>query len=87
MWKPKPRAARDHWDGPEYEEWLRSDPVEPSKLLKISANVFDEKGGLVIYTANQWDLEWISLTDYQPPSEEAEPGPDSQGITDDNVPF
>ena len=86
------RAARlfdpvepDQWDSPEYEEWIKNETGKPSKLLKLSTAVFDQKGDLVIYTAQQWQNNWISLTDYQPPPEE-EPGPDSQ-IADDDVPF
>jgi hypothetical protein len=73
------------WDNPEYAEWIRNEPGRPSKLLQISTAVFDEKGDLVIYTAQQWHSEWISLSEYQPTPQE--PPVDSQGITDDDVPF
>jgi len=77
-------VAPSEWDSPEYEEWIKNEPGKPSKLLRISTTVFDEKGYLVIYTAQQWHSEWISLSEYQ--SAEQEP-PVNQGITDDDVPF
>jgi hypothetical protein len=75
-----------NWDGPKNEEWIKSVTGKPSKLLKISTRVFDAKGDLVIHTAQQWQREWVSLSDYQP-REELESPSDSQGITDDDVPF
>ena len=72
------------WDDPDNEEWIKNnDLAKPAKVLKISKEVFDEKGNLMIYTAQQWHNEWISLTDYVPPPGEPEPG----AVTDDDVPF
>ncbi len=70
------------WDDPEYEEWIKSfDSPKPSKLLKISKSVFDEKGNLVIYTAQQWNSNWVSLSDYEPPPfEEAQPAETSEDV-------
>jgi hypothetical protein len=70
------------WDDPTYEEWLKNEKRGPSKLLKISSQVFDEKGDLIIYTDQQWHGGWVSLADYEP-----QPPDYSQGITDDDVPF
>jgi hypothetical protein len=64
---------KENWDDPDVEEWIKTDPVKPSKLLKISPQVFDERGYLTIYTAQQWRKEWISLSDYQSPPVEAIP--------------
>jgi hypothetical protein len=75
-----------NWDDPAFEEWIKTEAGKVSKLLKLSTAVFDEKGDLVIYTAQQWRSEWISLSDYEPlggPSEEVF----DHGITDDDVPF
>jgi hypothetical protein len=72
------------WDDPEHEEWIRHEAGKPSKLLKIATSVFDERGFLVIYTAQQWRADWISLSDYEPPQEAPTVG---EGITDDDVPF
>jgi len=65
-------VAPEHWDDPEHAEWLRSDPF-PSLLLKISKDVFDDKGDLVIYTAQQWRSEWITTKSVE--------------NTDDDIPF
>lgn len=74
--------APELWDRTDFEEWMRKID-KPNKLLKISGKVFDEKGDLVIYTAQQWHRDWVTLDDYFPPDER----PDDQGITDDDVPF
>lgn len=75
---------RTQWDDPKYEKWTKGSSVEASMLLKISAHVFDAKGDLVIFTAQQWHSEWVSLTVYQPdPPDE----PDTALITDDEAPF
>ena len=53
------------WDNPAYEEWIKTVPGKPSKLLKIWTGIFNEKGDLVIYTPQQWQSKWISLSDYE----------------------
>jgi len=65
----------ENWDDPDYEEWVWSRSGMPSRLLKVSTEVFDENGHLVIYTAQQWRNEWIFLVI---PSDE---------ISDDDIPF
>jgi hypothetical protein len=74
----------DAWDSPQYEAWIKTTTGKPSKLLKLSKLVFDEQGNLVIYTAQQWDKEWISLVTHD---DESQPEPDPSGLTDDDVPF
>jgi hypothetical protein len=63
----EPVAAKA-WDDPEHEEWLK-DAVgnRPAKLLKIFKSVFDSEGNLVIYTAQQWNSDWISVSEYYYP--------------------
>jgi hypothetical protein len=80
--RPVPTAS---WDSPEYEEWMRdAESNIPAKLLKISKDVFDEKGDLVIYTAQQWHSRWVTLSDYYP-EPELEPPPAE--ITDEDIPL
>ena len=45
-------------------------------MLKISRAIFDGKGALVIYTAEQWHSDWISVSDYEPTA-----------MDEDDVPF
>lgn len=73
------------WDSPEFEEWIKKDPREMSKLLKVAAQVFSENGDLVIYTVQQWNSSWVTLEDYDP---FVQPAPDDFApIADDDVPF
>jgi hypothetical protein len=81
----EPVDDRESWDSPEYEEWIKHEPNKPSKLLKISTNIFDGKGNLVIYTAQQWHDDWISLAEYQPSL--GEPIDNPEFITDDDIPL
>ncbi len=76
------------WDAHNAEEWIMDDKADPKmySLLKIASGVFDENGGLVVYTAQQWNKDWVSLTTHRLPQEELAVG-DSAGITDDDVPF
>lgn len=64
------------------------DKTDPKKykLLKVASAVFDENGGLVTYTAQQWNKQWVSLADRQRPPSES-PSDDFAQITDDDVPF
>jgi hypothetical protein len=74
-----------HWDGPEYEEWMLDQHGSEAKLLKVSKKLFDQAGNINIYTAQQWDRNWITLEDYVP-AVELEPIPVPE-ITDDDIPF
>ena len=63
---------------PDYEEWTKSDPSHGlNELLKVAVQVFDD-GKLRIYTMDEWDDEWVTLSLY-------EPGGD--GPFDEEVPF
>jgi hypothetical protein len=73
---------REEWDDPGQEEWIKDEPGNKYKLLTVAATVFGEKGDLVIYTAQQWHADWITLIEYQRPEE-----PAVAPITDDDVPF
>lgn len=82
LYKVVPSSA---WDSSGFEEWLNDadQPARPDKLLKISSKVFDEKGDLVIYTAQQWHPGSVTLAEYTPPDKPT----GDQGITDDDIPF
>ncbi len=78
-------VGRDRWDDPEYEEWIKEEKDKPFKLLKISTSVFNEKGDLVIYTAQQWrsevDLPWATISRIQTPLKTMPTRPTSQTTT------
>ena len=67
---------RTEWDSSDFEEWIRHEAGKPSRLLKTSRAIFDGKGALVIYTAEQWHSDWISVSDYEPTA-----------MDEDDVPF
>ncbi len=74
----------NEWHTPTFEEWIKDEQDGSFTLLKISTKVFNEDGGLVIYTGQQWNEKWISLSPYP-----TTPPGDFEGrvITDDDVPF
>jgi hypothetical protein len=81
----EPVLDPETWDSPDYEEWIRQGTDKRYTLLKLSKKVFDEKGDLVIYTAQQWHEDWVSLSEYQPPQDDTQEIP--QVIRDNDVPF
>lgn len=57
------------WDDPEYAEWVRE--AKPNQLLlKIYVDIFDETGKLKVFTAEEWNEEWIQQRILQKPSKE-----------------
>jgi hypothetical protein len=76
---------REQWDVPGVWEWMRnSKDGKFYELLMIRDKVFTDDGELVIYTAQQWDDEWVSISKRERNVEEPTL---SRGITDDDVPF
>lgn len=75
-------VPEDSWDGPGFEEWMKREKDKPTfKLLKISRRAFDIHGDLVVYTAKEWDKEWVTL------EERKDDPPSSGGVDEDDVPF
>ncbi len=69
-------VGEEHWDDPNYEEWMRTKQGK-QYLLKVAKEVFDDSGKLRIVTPEEWDPNWIQKAEYVPEAE----------ITDDEVPF
>ena len=75
-WSYSP-VESDKWDDDSQEEWLNGS-LDPSRLLKIAINVFDEDGKLRIFTPDEWEDDWVSSQIY--------PAPPPFGA-DDDLPF
>jgi hypothetical protein len=71
-------VEEQHWDGPDFEEWINT-PKDGNiqNLLKISTQVFDARGNLKVYTAQDWEDKLIQL----------ETRPNQPEISDDDIPF
>jgi hypothetical protein len=80
-YKPVPQ---EHWDDPQFEEWIRDDPNGGFWLLKMKTEVFDGTGRLKVFTPENWDKTWLTQEkrEHEPPEPE-----DSNPITDDDIPF
>jgi hypothetical protein len=77
------KALKDaQWDDPSVAEYVWN-VTPPGKLLKISSEVFDDEGNLIIYTLQQWNSNWITLADIEP----VEPEEPQVEISDDDIPF
>lgn len=50
----------DSWDDLEHEEWIKDEPNNKYKLLKVATTVFDEKGDLVIRRNNGTQIGFLS---------------------------
>ncbi len=69
-WKASPEAS---WDPDSVREWRHPDRAV---YLKLGHSIFDQEGRLRIFTAADWDDDWVSLVDFEPASGH-----------DDDVPF
>ena len=74
--KPVPR---EEWDNPNVMEWFND---ETRQLLKVSAEVFDKNGSLIVRTAQQWNKEFVILKQ-MPPKDKTQDAPN----VGDDVPF
>ena len=51
------RSALDEDTSESHEEWFKGG--EPSHLLKIAFEIFDESGRLKVFTPDEWKSEWV----------------------------
>lgn len=64
------KVSHDEWDEGSVAEWLNN---SNKKYIALKENIFGDGGSLKPYSDEDWDDEWVKLSNYSPTEDEDDP--------------